>query len=625
MNFIAELRKRNVFRTLAAYLVGSWIMVQVVGFIADAADMPPWTDTLVLILVLMGLPIVIVASWALELTPEGVKHTKSTDELEARPFGPVDIALCSAVVAVVLLFGWQMVASPAAAPSEVSRAFAEPLEQQAQSIAVMPFLAISDEDEDRILGDGLAEELLNVLAQFPELRVAGRTSSFAFRDQAEDIPAIGAALNVNHVLEGSVRRVVDQVRITAQLIRVSDGFHIWSGTYDRPFADIQEVQDDIVRSIAQTLTIRLGLSAYDLSRTANVNPAAYEQFLEGRVLWAQRHLDANRLDAIDAFQTAVDIDPDFANAWAALGRALTYSDRPEGYSEAEFCAVVFEAANSALTLDEDNPEGLIAMSNWHRDCEHDWRSAAALTARAVELAPNAAYTHYDSGILNEYLGNTAQMVRSFRRALALDPLNVTILNNAIQHYVRLERFGEVRRLIAASDMSELEVYQLEGGMAFQARDAGELRRVWPLARAMMLENQPELAETFQVVDHLVIAFAAAFEGDVETAESYIPELEANVDGLFIQPNTVADLRYEIGDYEEAARLYLELFRSGEISANNVGFASSSTLAEEYRCDPSFHALWAEPELSQLAEIRRENGAIGNLPLSGAACEPFLTN
>jgi len=630
MNFLAELRKRNVFRAMAAYLVGAWIMVQVAGFVADAAEMPPWTDSMILILVLMGLPIVFVASWALELTPDGIKKSGSETELEPRPVGPVDYILIAAVVVVLGLFGWQMFSRPAASPEPlVAEATGQPEEDAAtvvtgQSIAIMPFVAISEAPEDVVLGDGLAEELLNVLAQFPDLMVAGRTSSFSFRDQVEDIPAIGAALGVNHVLEGSVRRAGEQVRVTAQLIRAADGFHVWSGTYDRPFEDILSVQDDIVRQIAQVLTIRLGVATIAQQETRTANSSAYEQYLRGRVMWAERHVIENRSAAMDAFQTAVDIDPDFADGWAALARSIMYSNPPEGYTIEEHRERGYRAAVRALELDPDNPEAMVALSGWHYTVSRNWNEAVDLVERAIELAPNAAYTHYGAVLVHEYTGDVERMTRAIRRAVALDPLNLTIRENGFDRYVRAERFGDAQRLLNTGAFDVNSRIRLTSDIAFAQRDPDAAEEAYEAFKEIADEVFPGFSELEEHVDNVVAAYAAAYRGEADVVRALMPAVEAAITANASQANDIASLYYVIGEYETAAAKFLEIYNAdGPQIDDNIIFAHNRFVEPGMLCQPDYHAIWALPEWASLAEIRRANGATGNLPLSGPECARFL--
>lgn len=621
MNLLAELRKRNVFRVLAAYLVGSWIVMQVIGFVADAAELPGWIDSFILIVVLLGLPIVGIAAWALELTPDGIKSSGTETEIAPKPIGPVDYVLIGAVVAVVSLFGWQMLATPRATADETVLAENAADAVAAQSIAVMPFVAISATPADVVLGDGLAEELLNVLAQFADLQVAGRTSSFSFRDQIEDIQSIGTALGVSYVLEGSVRRSDEQIRVTAQLIRVGDGFHVWSGTYDRPFADILQVQDDIVRRIAQVLTIRLGATSYDLTARAATVPAAYDQYLRGRVLWAQRQDLQNRYGAIDAFQTAVDIDPEFADAWAGLARGVLYSNPADGYTLDESVARAKDAVDHALALDPDNAEALVALAYWNENYSGDWGAAQVAIERALELAPNAAYTHYGAAFVYETLGDMDSMTRSMRRALSLDPLNVTMQTNLLGRYVRADRFADARRIIATSSFDPFTRLQQEIGIAFGERDADAIERIGAELLPLLISENPQLEPVLPIFEMNIEAYVAAMRGEREHLYELLPaiEAEATEDGA-LGLHDPAYLLYFLGDHADAAARLLRIYEADSLYEGIILGRTIETFDVGFRCQADYHAIWELPGFPELAEIRRANGAVGNLPLSGEACE-----
>ncbi len=619
MNLLAELRKRNVFRVLAAYLVGSWLVMQVIGFVANAAELPDWIDSFVLIVVLLGLPIVGIAAWALELSPDGVKSTGSTDDTPVRPFGLVDGVLSAAVVIIVSLFAWQQFAGPASVQVAADERIS------GQSIAVLPFVAISEAPEDIILGDGLAEEMLNVLAQFPDLSVAGRTSSFSFRDQQEDIPAIGEALGVSHVLEGSVRRSGEQVRVTAQLIRVTDGFHIWSGNYDRPFSDILEVQDEIVRRIAQVLTIRLGVSSnVERGAAPATNARAYEQYLRGRVMWAERHDDANRSGAIVAFQTAVDIDPDFAGAWAALARAVLYSGPPDGYSLSEHLQRGRDAADRALGIDPNNAEAMVALAYWNMNGNRNWQAAQEWVERALAIAPNAAFTHYQAAMLYEVLGDLDHMTAALRRAMALDPLNLTIRDNAIDRYLAAGQFGEARRLAVGAQFPRLWRIREAADIAWFMRDADAFETAITEFRQFAADPANGLDAPLPSQLANSAAFVAAFRGDAATVLEKMPTIMDAAEQYEIDPMTPAYLHYFLADYETAARQFYTLVQRGEYNPADSTFVTAITEIDTgLRCQPDYHAIWEMPGMPELTEIRRANGASGNLPLSGPECDEWL--
>jgi len=621
LDFLAELRRRSVFRVAAAYLISGWVVMQVVALIASTTAMPGWTSTFVLMLVVAGFPIALIIAWAFELTPEGPKRTGPRAESERlKPFRPADAVLVLGLIAVVGAIIWQQVSAPA----QVQVVAEERM--TGQSIAVLPFVAISEASEDVVLGDGLAEELLNVLAQFPDLMVAGRTSSFAFRDQAEDIRAIGEALSVSHVLEGSVRRSQDQLRITAQLIRVSDGYHVWSGNYDRPFADILEVQDDIVHHLAQVLTVRLGVGAMARENVHTANPAAYEQYLRGRYLFAERQILANRQAAIIAFQTAADIDPDFTAAWAGLARAVMYTGwRQAGASDPD---THWErgrmAADRALALDPVNAEALVSLAYWHSFVSKDWAMVDELLTRALELAPNDAYAHYTDAIVTFPFGDTERVTSSLRRAMALDPLNPTIRRNAAERLYYLGRTTEARRILSTMRNDDLLIADAEFDFALVDRDPDALERVvGRLGQAILAGPNPSVSER-QLVEFYGL-MVQAMRGDEEAIQAARPWLAELIEQETIQISDVAILDALLGEYERAAQ---GLLRDAEHSTNwfigvMVGFPPSG-IGGLY-CQPDYHAIWELPGLPELAAIRRANGATVGLPRSGPECDEWLSN
>jgi len=618
MNLLAELRRRSVFRVAAAYLIAGWVVLQVVELIAGVTGLPPWASAFALVLLIVGLPIALIVAWAFEITPEGPKRTEARGEDETvKPFRPADAILVAGLVVVIGAIIWQQVS----APRQIQ--YAEEERITGQSIAVLPFVAISEAPEDVVLGDGLAEELLNVLAQFPDLMVAGRTSSFAFRDQAEDLRAIGDGLGVNHVLEGSVRRLGEQIRVTAQLIRTTDGFHIWSGTYDRPLAEIVEVQDDIIRQLAQVLTVRLGIGASTRENVTTANPAAYEQYLQGRYLFAERESSVNRYASIDAFQTAVDIDPNFAAAWAALARAVSYSGPPDGVDGGEFKERGRRAAERALELDPNNAEAFASLAYWASNIQRDWAAAEDYIARALELAPNAAYTHYTEALVVDYFGDDDRLAAAFRRAIALDPLNQTIRQNAATRYIGMGRINEARRLMATSQLSEFWRAATSVTFALTARDADALLQAAEDYRIATSGDEFRDVPVFAMYVEYFLVTVAAMNGDVEAVEQAIPSLLSNVGPGGLNEGDIGALYFILGDYPEAARLF-RAAAEGPVPFGWTYVIWQYTPEERaLLCQPDYHAIWELPGLPELAEIRRANGATEAHPLSGPECDAFL--
>ena len=303
MSFMMELRRRNVFRVAAAYVVASWVIIQVVTSIGAPLNFPDWFEAAVIVLLIIGFPIAILVAWAFELTPDGIKVTPAGKEASAPPrWRLLDTALVLGLVAVAAAMIWSQM-SPgvdrAAPPSVVS---------SDKSVAVLPFADMSPEGDQAYFGDGIAEELLNELTRLEGLRVASRSSSFAYREKALDLRSVAEALNVSTILEGSVRKDGDRIRVTAQLIDAADGYHLWSETFDRELKDIFAIQEQIATAAAGALGVRLGVGGSDAflgAGTTNID--AYEAYL--------------RRD----YERAIELDPNYAAAWARQGIRIASS------------------------------------------------------------------------------------------------------------------------------------------------------------------------------------------------------------------------------------------------------------------------------------------------------------
>jgi len=348
----AELRRRNVFRVAAAYAVVSWLIIQVASALSSPLNLPEWFEAVVVALLAIGFPLSLLFAWAFDLTPDGIKFTQ-LDDAAAKEVGSgnLDYALIGALIVVAAVTLWGQL--PTASVSDLTQP--HPV-QEAPSVAVLPFADMSPNGDQEYFGDGIAEELLNELTRLDGLQVAGRTSSFSFKQSDEDLQAIGEALRVNSILEGSIRKDGDRVRITAQLINAADGYHLWSDTYDRELTDIFAIQEEIARSVAGALGVRLGVGGVNAFRGAGTrNVEAYEVYLQGLNFGGpQRAVIRSRL-----FEQATQLDSNYAAAWAQLG--------------------LVNAARMWTALPEEAPALL--------------DGALPLVRRAVELDPESAQAH----------------------------------------------------------------------------------------------------------------------------------------------------------------------------------------------------------------------------------------
>ena len=341
MSLYNELKRRNVFKVVLAYVIVAWLLLQVSDTLVPALHLPDWFHSGVAFVLILGFPVAIIFAWAFELTPEGLKKEKDVDRSESITHitsRKLDFVVIGLLVVALGYFAYdKFVLDPGRDSAEIEAAVEVAHEQAAgpaespgieKSIAVLPFVNMSDDASNEYFSDGISEEILNALAHVKGLKVAGRTSSFAFKGRNQDLRLIGKTLNVSHILEGSVRKAGNMVRVTAQLIAVEDGFHLWADSYDRELTDIFAIQDEIAAAILGELKAELiGVQSLASSRT---DPRAYEKYL----LAKQRMYTRSRPeleDAVELLDEALELDPEFAPAWAQRGiLSLLLSDRQYG-------------------------------------------------------------------------------------------------------------------------------------------------------------------------------------------------------------------------------------------------------------------------------------------------------
>jgi TolB-like protein/Flp pilus assembly protein TadD len=447
MGLFAELKRRNVFRVGAAYVLLAWVVIQVTDTVGPALNLPEWTLAVVTWFGVIGFPFALFFAWAFELTPDGIKREKDVDRAESvtqstgRKIDFVIIGLLAVSLVIVIFLRQPAQVVETAEQAVVDGASEEAAEAVAyDSIAVLPFRNMRSDAEQDYLSDGIAEELLNALAKLQNLQVAARTSSFAFKDQSPSITEIGSKLKVDTVLEGSVRKSGNTLRITAQLIDAENGYHLWSETYDRELTDIFRIQDDITKAIVDALRVHLDTGEPPVVKASEAtNMDAYEAYLRGKHHLRQSGQKAFR-EALTSFREATEIDPSFAAAWA--GRALTviYLRETDFYGEIPREEARLLARNNidrALALDGELAEAYVAEGMLFAD---DYRYDEALQSfeKAVTINPNLAegWT-WRARILSRF-GRIREARENMLKALRLDPLDAGTAffgaNLAIDYY-----------------------------------------------------------------------------------------------------------------------------------------------------------------------------------------------
>ena len=444
--FLKEARRRRVFRVTAIYIVGAWVALQAADLAFPGLGIEESAILYVWIGAIMGLPIVLFFGWRYDIIGGRIVRTAVSDvdaNLSMERTDYVILAALSVVIAVVV-FGLIGEISKTRVPDAPRSAF---VDIDPRSIAVLPFLNMSDDPEQEYFSDGISEEILNLLAKIPELRVTSRSSAFSFKGQNLDVPTMAAKLNVAHVLEGSVRKSGNQLRITAQLIKVESDTHLWSESYDRELENIFALQDEISAAIVAALKEHLGLQVEFAPRViAAANTEAHDAYLRGRYLVVQRNRDTVE-GAVREFEKAISHDPEYALAHAELAIAYLLMRRI-GYgvlTEAEGLARAAPHAKRALDLDPTLGEahaaaGMISWTHGNLD------EALTHFEQAIQINPSYSIVHnWTGGILGDFLGRYAESFAAYEMALRVDPLSIPATENYILALIERDRLAEAER------------------------------------------------------------------------------------------------------------------------------------------------------------------------------------
>jgi len=576
VSVFAELKRRNVFRVAALYLVAAWVLLQVGDLLFGLLVLPTWTNKLLFAALVLGFVPALIFSWVYELTPEGLKReheierNASITAATARKLDLIVVGLLVVAIVVVAVERFIPRTAPIPAATEAAPAASSakaPVPAAAKSIAVLPFADMSSGKDQEYFADGLSEELLNLLAKLPELRVIGRTSSFQFKGRNEDLRVIGEKLNVAHILEGSVRKSGEKVRITAQLIKAADGSHLWSETYDRTLDDIFVVQDDIAGEVVKALKLTL-LGTALTTRSKPQDSEAYNLALQGR-FFLDRRGQKDLESAVEYFRQARERDPSYAPAWAGLSQAyarqadLGHVLAADGYRQAR------EAAEKALALDPQLVDAHLAMGSIHQVYDWDWAGADASFRRALDLEPGNAQALRLASIPASTLGNWSEAIDLASKAVERDPLRPASYNNLAATLLAVNRDTEaeaaVRRALELDPGGASWHYGIGRALLLQGKtDAAlqetqqETEEVWRLSGLPLVlhalgrrgESDAALAalkEKYADVAAFQIAEVHAFRGEADLAFEWLERAYAQRDGGLVDIKGDRFLRGLAGD------------------------------------------------------------------------------
>jgi adenylate cyclase len=542
--FFAELKRRRVYSVAVTYAIVGWLLIQVVTQVFPPFEIPNWGERLAIVAILLGFPIALILAWVYDFTRHGIVRTSDSEAPEAR------------IKSI------------------------EPQGDTEKSIAVLPFSDLSLSKDHAYFGEGIAEELLGALAKVDGLRVAARRSSFWFKDKEAELGEIASKLNVGHVLEGSVRRDGNRVRITAELIDAGDGFTIWSETYEREMHGIFALQDEITRSIVDTLKLKLAISPSRPARSAD----AYDAYLEGLV-YSDKNTEPELRKSLEFFQQALQKDPNFSRAWTGIAKAWlwladAYVPPLEAYPR------VRDAALRALELDEEEAEAHVYLAETKRILDWDLDGAEAEFNRAVEIDPNSTPSNYFSAALYAMRGDRDKALAYLQRTSKIDPASLWVSNFACELY---RYFGLYDEAIAAGERAiQLDptfAHYGEPSLAALYREMGRFDDAIALyQKAREFTGRPGFG--------LAITYAR-----MKQREKALEALEGAIAGWGYRPgDAIAHVHVTLGAHDDAIRELEHACEQRSSSLHGVGIAPEFLpLRSDKRFRSILQRIGLEPE------------------------------
>ena len=531
--FFAEVKRRNVYKVAIAYGAVAWLLTEVATQVFPFFEIPNWVVRLVVLVIIAGFPIAVVIAWAFELTPEGLKRTEIADAKYPLGRSPkrawIYIVIIAGAISVGIFFLGRYTSPKQREANELP----------GKSIGVLPFVDLSQAKDQEYFCDGISEEILDALAKVEGLRVVARTSSFSFKGKNADVAQIAQKLNVENVLEGSLRREGNRIRITAQLINARNGFHIWSETFERELQGVFAVQDEITRSIVDALKIKLAVAP---PAHAEQNTEAYDLYLQG--LYFSNKSDEEQLrKALALFQHALDKDPTLSRAWTGIAKAWywladAYLKPLEAYPAVE------SAATKALELNERDAEAHCYLSEAKRVLHWDLNGAERELKRALEIDANSSSAHLFSAYLHSCSGDLDEVPREMHEAERLDPLSAIVSDLQASLYVNLDRLEDALSAVRRTLTIDPNYIYVEPTQARVYREQGKLDdalAIYLKAREVTHEPTAGLAITY------------ARLGRVNEARRVLQQLIDKANRSYVAGEQIATVFVALDDHDEAFR------------------------------------------------------------------------
>jgi TolB-like protein/Tfp pilus assembly protein PilF len=577
-NFFAELRRRNVYKVAVAYMVAGWALSQGIAQVFPVFDVPNWAIRVIVLLIIIGLPIALVLAWAFEITPQGIKRTEAADAMphagQQKKHAWIYVVVAGGLVSIGLFFLGRYTAENAHGDAGAAL--------RSKSIAVLPFESLSEDKSNAYFAEGVQDEILTRLAKVADLKVISRTSTQHFNSAPENLPQIAKQLGVANVLEGSVQKVADQVRVNVQLINALTDAHLWAETYDRKLTDIFGVESDIARSIADTLQAKLtGSEKTAMSEKPTENPEAYELYLKGRFFWNKR-TGPDLKTACDYFQQAIALDPQYATAYAGLAESyLLIPEFNAGFPK-DYFPKAKAAAERAIALDESSAQAHAALGLLLCFSDVNFTGAEKEFKRAISLNPNYATAHHWFGnCLLVALGRFDEAVSEGQRAVELDPLSLIInadLGSTLTNARRYDQaIAQLQRTLALDNKFAYAHWNLGQAFYFKGDRAAAIAEY---EKARSLDDDPV------VLGLLGRAYADGREN--EKAMDMVRQLETRAKQQFVRGYLIAIVYIGLGEKNKA----IDDLEREYINHDNIDTAwiRVDPMLDPSRGDPRFEAL-----------------------------------
>jgi len=574
--FFAELRRRNVYKVAIAYGVVAWLLIQIATQVFPFFEIPNWTVRLVVLLIVIGFPIALIIAWAFELTPKGLKRTEVADATPAQR-SPRRVWIYVVTIAVALSIGMFFVGRYTLRSKEGS-----PAEVTTKSIAVLPFDNLSRDPDNAYFAEGIQDEILARLAKIADLKVISRTSTQKYKSAPDNLREIAKQLDVVNILEGSVQKAADQVRVTVQLINATNDAHLWAETYDRKLTDIFTVESEIAKTIADTLRAKLtGSEERMMSKKPTANPEAYEFYLKGRFFWNKR-TGVDLRKAIDYFNQAVAKDPSYALAYAGLADAYVLLSGFGAASPKDSLPQAKAAAEKALELDSTLGEAHASLAQALLAYDFDFAGANREFQHAIELNPNYATAHhwYGESVLAP-LSQFEDAIAQLKRALQLDPLSMiinadvgTVLTNARRYDEAIE---QLRKTL-----------EMDPSFYYAHYNLGEALEMKGLTENAIAEYQRAIALNDDPVPQALLGHLYAKMGRKDEARRILQRLRDSPKERYVTPYLFAMIHLGLGEKDRAIDFLEKTYEDRD--GYSIAFIKVDPFLDPLHGDPRFEAL-----------------------------------